>query len=171
MVLVRRPGSTPRLTVALACGSRSMRRTRRLLTARQAARLTAVVVFPHPPFWFTRASRRAVGLLSPSTASLPTTRALVHIRRGHRPRPPAQFLLHFYLISTLNFSLCRCISFPTGHPPRDCLVGVWEERPGEPSLCAPARRRASSSASSRVRICPSSRAFSTVRSTRPTRGP
>src|SRR5947209_16838031 len=88
MVLVRRPGSTPRLTVALACGSRSMRRTRRLLTARQAARLTAVVVFPHPPFWFTRASRRAVGLLSPSTASLPTTRALVHIRRGHRPRPP-----------------------------------------------------------------------------------
>src|SRR5207253_8318342 len=81
MVLVRRPGSTPRLTVALACGSRSMRRTRRLLTARQAARLTAVVVFPHPPFWFTRASRRAVGLLSPSTASLPTTRALVHPAR------------------------------------------------------------------------------------------
>src|SRR5207244_5402405 len=63
---------------ALACGSRSMRRTRRLLTARQAARLTAVVVFPHPPFWFTRASRRAVGLLSPSTASLPTTRALAY---------------------------------------------------------------------------------------------
>src|SRR5438132_14335432 len=41
MVLVRRPGSTPRLTVALACGSRSMRRTRRLLTARQAVNLAA----------------------------------------------------------------------------------------------------------------------------------
>src|SRR5205807_5628745 len=120
MVLVRRPGSTPRLTVALACGSRSMRRTRRLLTARQAARLTAVVVFPHPPFWFTRASRRAVGLLSPSTASLPTTLPLGHVRRGHRPRPPAQYLPHFYLISTLNFSLCRSISSP---------VTLWSRRP------------------------------------------
>src|SRR5207302_726769 len=170
MVLVRRPGSTPRLTVALACGSRSMRRTRRLLTARQAARLTAVVVFPHPPFWFTRASRRAVGLLSPSTASLPTTRALVHIRRGHRPRPPRNSCL------TSTYIYPKLLPLPLhflslGSPPRDCLVGVREARPGEPSFCAPARRRASSSASSRVRICPSSRALSTVRSTWPTRGP
>src|ERR1700750_809295 len=34
------------------CGSRSSRSTRRPFCANAAARLTAVVVFPTPPFWF-----------------------------------------------------------------------------------------------------------------------
>ena len=43
--------SRPRPLVALACGSRSNRRTRCPSAARQAERFTAVVVFPTPPFW------------------------------------------------------------------------------------------------------------------------
>src|SRR5579871_4222773 len=36
---------------ALPCGSASMRRTRDPSAAKQAARLTATVVLPTPPFW------------------------------------------------------------------------------------------------------------------------
>ena len=41
--------------MAFACGSRSTTSTCSPASARQAARLTAVVVFPTPPFWFARA--------------------------------------------------------------------------------------------------------------------
>src|SRR5574337_515152 len=58
-VRISPPGSTPKLTVALACGSMSMTRVLRPLAAMQAARLTAVVVFAHPPFWLTNAITRA----------------------------------------------------------------------------------------------------------------
>jgi hypothetical protein len=50
MVLASSAGSTPRLKVALAWGSRSMRRVFRPETATEALRLTAVVVLPQPPF-------------------------------------------------------------------------------------------------------------------------
>src|SRR5579862_4819417 len=53
--------STPLPMVALPCGSRSMSRTRRLVAAREAARLTAVVVLPTPPFWFAMAMTRFMG--------------------------------------------------------------------------------------------------------------
>ena len=43
-------GSMPRWVVAWAWGSRSMTQTRRPHSARAAARLTAVVVLPTPPF-------------------------------------------------------------------------------------------------------------------------
>src|SRR3989339_2282279 len=57
-------GSTPRPLVALACGSRSTSKTRRSAAAMDAARFTAVVVFPTPPFWFATATIRAMaGLL------------------------------------------------------------------------------------------------------------
>ena len=42
----------PSPEVAFACGSRSTIRQRSPASARQAARLTAVVVLPTPPFWF-----------------------------------------------------------------------------------------------------------------------
>src|SRR6266849_2587724 len=58
-VRVRPPGSTPKLTEALACGSMSMTRVLRPVAAMQAARLTAVVLFAHPPFWLTSAIPRA----------------------------------------------------------------------------------------------------------------
>ena len=44
--------SAPRATVALHCGSRSTSSVCAPDAATQAARLTAVVVLPTPPFWF-----------------------------------------------------------------------------------------------------------------------
>ena len=41
--------------VALPCGSMSISSTFLFAFAREAARLTAVVVFPTPPFWFVMA--------------------------------------------------------------------------------------------------------------------
>src|SRR2546425_12662279 len=54
------PRATPRPLVALLCGSRSTSSTRRSETASDAARLTAVVVFPTPPFWFAIARTSAI---------------------------------------------------------------------------------------------------------------
>ena len=45
------PGVPPTPEVALACGSRSTSSVFFSITEREAARLTAVVVFPTPPFW------------------------------------------------------------------------------------------------------------------------
>ena len=62
-------------SVAWACGSRSMTSTRCCMTARAPARFTAVVVLPHPPFWFMTAMtcrirffRKACCATSPSAA-------------------------------------------------------------------------------------------------------
>ena len=44
--------STPNPLVIFPCGSKSIANTFFLLSAKQAARLIAVVVFPTPPFWF-----------------------------------------------------------------------------------------------------------------------
>src|SRR3972149_5535812 len=49
------PGFPPIPGVAFAWGSMSTRRVRFSITAREAARLTAVVVFPTPPFWLATA--------------------------------------------------------------------------------------------------------------------
>ena len=45
----------PAAEVALAWGSISIRRTFLFTLARVAAKFTAVVVFPTPPFWFVTA--------------------------------------------------------------------------------------------------------------------
>ena len=50
--------STPQPMVALPCGSMSMSSTRRRVAANEAARFTAVVVLPTPPFWFATAMMR-----------------------------------------------------------------------------------------------------------------
>ena len=42
--------SMPHPMVALPCGSRSINSTRRFVAVRDAARFTAVVVLPTPPF-------------------------------------------------------------------------------------------------------------------------
>src|SRR5690349_18668058 len=55
----------PRLLEALPCGSASTSRTRRSFAARHAARLTAVVVLPTPPFWFATAKIRARSPIAP----------------------------------------------------------------------------------------------------------
>src|SRR5580698_2611626 len=52
--------STPDAMVALPCGSRSTSSTLRLAAASAAARLTAVVVLPTPPFWLATAMIRAM---------------------------------------------------------------------------------------------------------------
>ena len=54
--------STPQPMVALPCGSRSISSTRRWVAASEAARLTAVVVFPTPPFWLATAMIRFIDL-------------------------------------------------------------------------------------------------------------
>src|SRR5262245_5993752 len=54
--------STPQPIVALPWGSRSMRSTRRCIAAIEAARFTAVVVLPTPPFWFATAMIRFIRL-------------------------------------------------------------------------------------------------------------
>jgi hypothetical protein len=58
---VRRAGSfgNPSALVVFACGSQSMTSVRCSATAREAPRLTAVVVFPTPPFWLAMAIMRA----------------------------------------------------------------------------------------------------------------
>src|ERR1700722_3040960 len=53
--------STPQPMVALPWGSRSMSNTRRLVAVSEAARFTAVVVLPTPPFWFATAMTRFMG--------------------------------------------------------------------------------------------------------------
>jgi hypothetical protein len=50
--------STPQPIVALPCGSQSSSSTLRCVAASDAARLTAVVVLPTPPFWFATAMTR-----------------------------------------------------------------------------------------------------------------
>src|SRR5512137_1307562 len=50
--------STPQPIVVLPCGSQSMSSTFRCVAASDAARLTAVVVLPTPPFWFATAMTR-----------------------------------------------------------------------------------------------------------------
>src|SRR5436190_11717956 len=52
MVFERRTKSGDRPRVECPCGSRSTSKTL-LCKARKAERLMDVVVFPHPPFWFT----------------------------------------------------------------------------------------------------------------------
>src|SRR5262249_5526230 len=78
---------SPRPEVAFAWGSRSTTSARSPASARQAARLIAVVVFPTPPFWFAIAKvrgrmRRAYG--SPRT--FPALRSwTVHSNWRKRP--------------------------------------------------------------------------------------
>src|SRR5262245_46397349 len=48
----------PKALVAFAWGSRSIKRVGRSEAANEAARFTAVVVFPTPPFWLTTATTR-----------------------------------------------------------------------------------------------------------------
>ena len=55
--------------VVFACASTSTRRMRRSAIASAAARLTAVVVFPTPPFWLTIAMMRPNGLLREAAQS------------------------------------------------------------------------------------------------------
>src|SRR5262245_44232352 len=52
--------STPQPMVALPWGSRSISSTRRCVAASEAARFTAVVVLPTPPFWFATAMMRFI---------------------------------------------------------------------------------------------------------------
>ena len=50
--------------VALPCGSKSINKTLRFVAANEAAKLTAVVVLPTPPFWF------AIAIIFPTSASI-----------------------------------------------------------------------------------------------------
>src|SRR6185312_187682 len=60
--------------VAFPWGSRSMSRTRRRVAAREAARLTAVVVLPTPPFWLATAMTRFMAASVHRRGSTPISR-------------------------------------------------------------------------------------------------
>src|SRR5687767_549723 len=68
------PGRTPTPLEAFACGSMSTSRVLRSAAARLAARLTAVVVLPTPPFWLAMAMM--FGFLPIDALTLPYTGAL-----------------------------------------------------------------------------------------------
>src|SRR5688500_9046421 len=65
-----RTGVRPMPLVAFPCGSPSTSSVRCSAAARLAARLTAVVVLPTPPFWFATAMIRATESLSGRQKSL-----------------------------------------------------------------------------------------------------
>src|ERR1700679_1944444 len=81
----------PRPLVALACGSRSTSSTRAPRSARQAARLTEVVVFPTPPFWF------ATAIIFIGGASLSEERRLN--RNDCRPLPAGHDANDFHAVA------------------------------------------------------------------------
>src|ERR1700737_2913710 len=83
----------PRPLVALPWGSRSTTSTRFSEAASEAARFTAVVVLPTPPFWFATARIRA---MAPSGA-VREGAAVTRARRGsdnRSPRPARPPLFH-----------------------------------------------------------------------------
>src|SRR5687767_12127257 len=70
--------------VRCACGSRSMRQTFWPASASAAPRLTVVVVFPTPPFWFINAMIRVGGVEGVSSGVLFMKG---HLRVGASGRP------------------------------------------------------------------------------------
>src|SRR6478735_5394986 len=66
--------------VALPCGSRSTSRILRRVSASAAARLTAVVVLPTPPFWLVMAMMRVMG--KPVRSSLAYNDQMAFADRG-----------------------------------------------------------------------------------------
>ena len=75
MVPFRASCSIPNPVEAFPCGSKSITNTLRPTSARQAPRLTAVVLFPTPPFWFAMAITRAPSVTQLPSASCPTPHA------------------------------------------------------------------------------------------------
>src|SRR5215207_714477 len=79
-------GATPRPLVALPCGSMSTTSTLSPLSARYAARLIAVVLFPTPPFWFTMATTVfTAGILARAPRAFLLTPYLVASSRAPPP--------------------------------------------------------------------------------------
>src|SRR3989304_4278226 len=81
----RRDGSrgNPILAVELACGSQSTRRVLSPECAREAAKFTAVVVFPTPPFWL------ATAITLPKNPPVPRDGAQSLMNLGQK-NPPCQ---------------------------------------------------------------------------------
>ena len=92
-------GETPTPLLALPCGSRSTSSVRRSAAATLAARFTAVVVLPTPPFWLTTAmTRAALPLAHASRARLARLARLARQRSGLAARELAarQFVAAFF---------------------------------------------------------------------------
>src|SRR5512134_3275472 len=91
MVFSTVPGGKPTPLDAFDCGSRSTSRVGRSAAARLAARLTAVVVLPTPPFWFAMAMMlgRAIESVDPIQARTRARQPALYIvpsRLGRRER-------------------------------------------------------------------------------------
>src|SRR6185437_7643362 len=89
--------------VRCAWGSKSTRQTRLPSSARAAPRLTVVVVFPTPPFWFINAITR---MRAPpcEMGAYPYVHILRKVRAEARER--SLVLRHW------SFVLCHCLHWP-----------------------------------------------------------
>lgn len=127
MVLSKSARTTPIPLVAFPWGSPSMSKVRRSATARLAARFTAVVVLPTPPFWLAMAMTRATGMF-----------AGVGGRGNDRPRRSCLELRLFRrLHNVARRSWCArrlaCVLVPRGTPNglrRTCHVAHKKAEPG-----------------------------------------
>src|SRR5690606_19424660 len=81
MVRAALPGATPTPLEAFACGSRSTSNVGFSAAARLAARLTAVVVLPTPPFWLAIAMMFGRPGMSARSVAAPGTN-LEHVAPG-----------------------------------------------------------------------------------------
>src|SRR5688500_3956577 len=109
------PRAKPSDELAFACGSMSMSSTRCSAAARLAARLTAVVVLPSPPFWLLTARMR--GPVAARRSAVGTAAILYHPRapRGS-PRRQSDFCVHVGQSRTLRSSRGGGGSAPPGDP-------------------------------------------------------
>src|SRR4029453_9726845 len=126
-----RSGRTP--AVALPWGSKSMRRVGRSAAASAAARLTAVVVFPTPPFWFTTLRTRA---MYPPCFTWNVRLALaVRIARGDYKKRPLVLQPHDF---ARQHDALHSASRRRGTSTRgeDDGAARPDERPGEADGCA-----------------------------------
>src|ERR1700681_3889620 len=73
--------------VALPCESQSTRRVGCSEAARQAAKLTAVVVLPTPPFWFAQAMILAKCFPTRNLANVVPSCKLFHVERSFVTAP------------------------------------------------------------------------------------
>ena len=115
--------STPAPMVALPCASRSTSSTRFGVAASAAARLTAVVVLPTPPFWLATAMMRAM------SGGVPRCDGWSGARRGPDPglctAPPGATDHHqvAFRVEARNRERAHLAQFPAGRQRGDLVGG------------------------------------------------
>src|SRR6266403_1577641 len=113
--------------VEFAWESQSIRRVGWLAAARQAARFTAVVVFPTPPFWFATAMIRDKRFLASENLAKPARGCkMFHVEHPLCRENRRGTLAVFHVERSPAFPMCQC---PNGFTsPALRLFHVKQER-------------------------------------------